>query len=259
MAKKDKLDLKTPDVFHTTSDKIFIWIEEHARTVISVVAAGVVLSLVIIGVNYFAQRREAKAAEAIYQPEDALKKIETRVREERQGETTRVKSAEDKKKPVAKPLGFAAEFGPAVDALEARLKEFPGTRVALVSALNLSYFLMQEKQPARAMAVLDLVTYRPGSSDLLGGFWHMHRGLALIEAKKFKEATEAYQAVLAQKALVAFHPEALLKLGLTKDLEGDVNGARDAYQKVGREYPGTEASGSAQNFLRLLGLKAQKG
>ena len=78
MAKKDKIDLKTPDAFHTTSDKIFVWIEEHAQTVILTVAGGVVLSLIYIGFNFVGQRREARAAEAIYQPEDALKKSRDR-------------------------------------------------------------------------------------------------------------------------------------------------------------------------------------
>ena len=263
MAKKiDKIDLKTPDAFHTTSDKIFVWIEEHAKTVVSVVGVIVALSLIYIAVNFVSQRREARAAETIYQAEGALKKAEASVREAREKENTRVPGPGDKKKaPVAPaaPKTFEQNFGTLVSNVEAKISEIKTTRVGLVAAMNLAYFLIQEKQAARALTVLDLPTARPRSSDVLAGFYAMHRGLALLETSKFKEAAEQYQGVLAEKSLDALHPEALLKLGVARELAGDVDAARESYEKVGRDFPGTEASTSAQNFLRALALKAKKG
>ena len=260
MSKKDKIDLKTPDAFHTTSDKLFHWIERHAQTVGLIVAGVIVLSLGWVGYGYFDSRRESAAAEALFAPETALRKIEAKAHDERAKELTGVAALGDKKKAApARATDFQTEFAPAVEKLEAQIKAYAGTRAGLVSAMSLSHVLVEEKQYARALAALDLVSYRPRSSDILSGFWNMHRGLALMENQKYAEAAEAYRAVLSTKALDALHPEAMFKLGVALELAGDVNAAREHYEKVGREFPGTEASASAGQSLRLLELQGKKG
>lgn len=261
MAKKEKIDLKTPDVFHTTSDKVFHWIERHAQTVGLVVAAAVVLSLGWIGYGFIDARRESAAAEALFGPETALKKVETRVHDERAKQMTGVDAPGDrKKKPEpARAPDFQTDFAPVVEALEVQIKANANTRAGLVAAMSLSHVLIEEKQYARALAALDLVTYRPRSADIMSGFWYMHRGLALLETQKYAEAIQAYRAVLDTKSLDALHPEAMLKLGVAQDLAGDAAAARQTFEKLSREYPGTEASAAAGQSLRVLELQGKKG
>jgi TolA-binding protein len=262
-AKIDKKTLKRPDAFFLTSDKIAAWVEQHAQTVAMGVALIALVGLGWVGYGFLRSHAENQAAEALYGPEAELKKAETAVREERAKKMQELAglSAKDKKqaKPeTLRPVDFAKDYGPFVKKIEATIKDHANTKTALVSALNLSYFLLQQKQYEEALNALNTATYEPSHSDILGGFWLMHRGLVLMENKKYDDAGKAYQAVLDSRALNAFHPEALLKLGVAFELKGEADKARQTYEKLGREFPDSEASSSARQYLRLLELKSQR-
>jgi TolA-binding protein len=51
----------------------------------------------------------------------------------------------------------------------------------------------------------------------------------------------------------------MLKLGMSYEMKGEAEKARQTYEKLGREFPDSEASSSALQYLRLLDLKTQKG
>jgi TolA-binding protein len=245
--KIDKETLKGPDVFISTSEHMLAWIEKHARLFVTLVLVVIVSSVSYVGYGFWRASQEESASNAIYAPENELKKAEERVREER---------AKQKDAPAA---DYAATYSQHVEKVKAQIKAHAGTKAAVVSALNLAYFLIQQNQFEQALEVLNLPTHQPGPNDVLFGFWNMHRGLALMENKKYAEASEAYQAVLKSKGLKYFHPEAMLKMGLASELQGDHQKARETYEKVGREFPNTEASTMAQQYIRLLEMNAQQG
>lgn len=244
--------LKQPDAFVSTSERVFQWLQKHGQLLGLAVGAAAVLAVGWTVYGYWQASAEAKAAEALYAPEADLKKAETKVRDER------AKAMQDKKG-KERPVDFAADYAPAVEKVKAAIKANGGTKAALVSAMNLSYFLLQQKQYPQALEVLSLTTYTPGSGDIIGGFWLMHQGLVNMENQKYDEAAKAYQSVLDSKALAAFHPEAMLKLGVAYELKGDAAKAKQTYEKIGRDFPNSEASGSAQQYMRLLELKPQQG
>lgn len=239
----DKKELKGPDAFVSTSDKVFLWIERHAKTAALVAVAVAVVAVGWIVYGYVQAANERKAADALYGPEAALKKLEAPA-----GELG-----------AKVPKKDAVDFAPAVEKVKVAIKEHAGTRAAVVSALNLSYFLLQQKKAGEALEVLALPSFQPSAKDMLGGFWLMHKGVLLTETQKFEEAQKAFQGVVESSALGVFHPEALLKLGIAQELKGDVEKARQTYQKIAREYPQSEASTSATQYLRLLEMKAQQG
>jgi predicted negative regulator of RcsB-dependent stress response len=268
MSKKiDKAMLKSPDLFISTSDKVLNFIEEHIKTVGAIASVLILLSVGYVTAGYLNSRKEQKAAEALYGPEAVLKKAEADVRDERAKKTQALLGDKTKKAAKAKevkvdenlrPVDFAKDYAPAVEKIKAAIKANAGTKAAMVSALNLSYFLSQQQQFAEALDVLNIPTYHPGNSDLLGGFYLMHRGVMLLENNQVEPAIEAYQSVLSSESLAIFHPEAQLKLGVAYELKGDAAKAREAYEKVGRQFPDTEASSAAQQYIRLLELNAVK-
>lgn len=257
--KEELREIKGPDAFVATSERILDWIARNALLVFGAAGLVVVGVAAWLGMNYLNYLKEQKAVDAIYSAESELKKAETKVREDR---AKAMQEALDPKKgksaatPQA-PVDFAKDYAPLVEPVKAAIQSHSSTRAAVVSALNLSYFLMQQKQFAAALEVLSLPSFRPGNSDVVSGFWHMHRGLTLIENQKPEDAIQVYKEVVAANELKAFHPEALLKLGVAYEAKGEPNLAKENYEKLTREFPNTEASTSAQQYLRLLDLKGQ--
>ncbi len=255
-SKIDKDALKTPDMFLSTSDKIFNFVEQHFKTFLTVVVAALVAGGAYVGMGYLQTRKELKAAEALYVPEAALRKTETGFREEK-AKALKPGDKEKKSEP-AKVEDYARDYAPTVEKIKAAIKDNDSTRAAMVSALTLSSFLLQQKQYSAALEALQLAKFNPPSADLLAGFWFMQSGLVNLENGQTGPAIEAYDHVLKSDALKAFHPEALLKLGVCSELKGDTAKARETYERLGREFPETEAAQNALQFLRLMQMKTPK-
>jgi predicted negative regulator of RcsB-dependent stress response len=258
----DKDALKGPDVFVSTSDKIFNFIEHHFKTVASILGIVLLGAVVYVANNYISSMRETSAASALYPAEAELKRVQGEAQEARAKLLEAQKSGKKGKDAVAKvealpPEDFAKVYAPAVDQLKAQLKQFAARKTALVTALNLSYFLVQQKQFNEALSVLNMITYEPGSNEDLAGLWLLHKGLVLQENQQLDAAISSYQKVLEATRLTPFHPEALLKLGVVFEAKGDAQKARQSYERVGHEFPKTEASQTALQYLRLMDLKSQ--
>lgn len=259
MSKREKIskELKGPDAFVSTSDHVFAWIEKHSGSIGTLCAVALIAAVGYTGNNWWSHHQEEKASEALYPSENALKKAEEKIRDERAEKMKALANPKDKvaAKPDA-PVDFQATYAPAVDKIRTAIKAHSGTRAALVSALNLSTFLIQQKQYSLALDILSIPTYQPASGDLLAGFRLMHAGLAELENNKADEALKNYDNVLKSKDLSYFHSEALLKSGVAYELKGDLARAREAYEKLSRDFPNSEASNTGQQYKRLLDLKA---
>lgn len=265
MSSKDKLtkqDLKGPDAFVSASDHLFHWIERHARSIAAVLLLVAVASLGWVSYGYYSESQERHAAEALFKPETELRDIEAKLRESRAAKMQNLAAGKDKKakaEDLNSPADYEKDFAPAVGKITAAIRAHANTKAAMISALNLASFLVQQKQFAPALQVLEIAKFQPSKNDLLAGFWHMHRGLAYLENQKADEAMKEYKEILDSGSLKSFHPEAWLKTGVAYELKGDTNKARETYEKVDREFRGTEASNAAAQYLRLLELKQQQG
>ncbi len=265
MSSKEKLtkqDIQGPDMFMTFSEKMFHWIERNAKAILAVVSLAAVVALGYTAYGYYSASQERKAAEALFKPEVELRDTDTKLRESRAKKMQDMAIGKDKTIKVAdvdKPADYEKEYSATVAKLTEAIRAHAHTKAAMVSALNLANFLVQQKQYPAALQVLEAPKYKPSDSDLLAGFWHMHRGLAYLENQKAEDAIKEYKEILDSKDLKSFHPEAWLKTGVAHEMKGDLNKARETYEKVDREFKGTEASNTASQYLRLLDLKPQQG
>lgn len=262
---KDKLtkeDIKGPDLFMSTSEKMFKWIEQNSKLLAAVLTVVAVVALGLTGFRYYSEAQERKAAEALFKPETALRETESKLRESKAAKMQEIAAGKDKTVKIEdmnKPADYEKDYAPNVVKITEAIRAHADTKAALVSALNLANFLVQQKQFAAALQVLEAPKFNPSKGDLLGGFWHMHRGLVFLENQKADEALKEYKEVLDSKDLKSFHGEAMLKTGVAYELKGDAAKARETYEKVGREFKGTEASNTASQYLRLLELKPSQG
>lgn len=255
--KIDPNQLKNPDLFVSTSDKIFNYIERHFKAAVALLVLLVVSGVGYVGFGYWKAATEQKAADAIYQPEAGLRKAETDWRELQQKNQSAA-VAKAKILPVEKAADYNQVYAMHVEAMKGQIRAHAETKAALIAALNLAHFLTEQKQYTQALEVLEIPKFKPKSGELLTGFWLMHRGGNYLENQKFEPAIDSYQSVVSTPALKPFHPEALLKLGVCYETKGEADKARTTYERVSREFPETEASTFAKQYLRLLELKPAK-
>ncbi len=244
--KTEKTKAKSPDTFISVSDKVLTLVERNSRAVFGAVVLLALLGVGYVGYGYIQSSREATAVNAIYQAESALKKVREPVGDDTTPPTLGADKSSD----------YPTKFAPLVANIETKIKEHSSTKAALVAALNLSYFLVEQNQFEAALRVLDLPKVQPSSSDLMAGFWSMHRGVVYLENKQLDKAIESYNKVTTSQALKSFHSEALLKLGYSYELKGDLAKAEESYQKVAKDFPNTEAAQSAEQYMRVLRLKS---
>jgi predicted negative regulator of RcsB-dependent stress response len=263
LSKRERIskELKGPDAFVSTSDMILTWMEKHSRSIGTICAAVLIVAIGFTVSSWWSRHQEAKAAEALYAPEAELKKAEEKIRDERAEKMKALANPATKGKSAAKPessrpIDFQVDYAPAVDKIRTQIKAHADTRVALISALNLASFLLQQKQYSLALEILNMAKFNPGSGDLLSGLRLMHMGVAELENGKADEALKDYEQILKVPGLNYFHSEALLKSGIAYEMKGDVARARETYEKLSREFPNTEASTTGQQYRRLLDLKA---
>jgi len=240
--KLTKEELKEPDLFISSSEKFLQWIEAHARIILSTTGLVVVVSLGWLGHGYWQSYQEQQALTALYPVEGALKKVE-----------------EEKAKPDAPKADFASTYAPLIGPIKTVIQQHASTKAAMVSALNLSSFLLDQKQTQEALQVLKLVRFQPQKQNVLNGFWSLHLGLAYLENKELDQALKAYQGLLEVPDQKPFHPEALLKQGLTWELKGDREKAKSSYERLSREFPESESAKAAQQQLRFMDLKSEQG
>ncbi len=99
------------------------------------------------------------------------------------------------------------------------IKNHAETKAALISAMNLANFLIEQKQFAAALEVVEAPRYTPSEGDLLSGFCACTEA-GLLENKKAEEAIKEYNKVIEAKKLQSFHAEAWLKAGIAHELKG---------------------------------------
>lgn len=230
-SKIDKETLKGPDTFISTSEKVFKWVEKHSRLMIFAAAGVLAASLLWVGYGFWQTRQETRAAEALYPSQHEIKQL------------------------VEKNGDVAV----AIEALKSAMKAHASAKATLISGLEVSQALLKQKKFDAALQILEIPTYRPAKDDVLFALAYMHKGLVLAENNKFDDAIKSYELVVAADQLKSFHAEALVKIGLMQEAKGEVDKARLSYERVGREFPNTEAAISAGQYLRLLGIKSTAG
>lgn len=245
--KISKEELKGQDAFLTASARALDFVEHHGKVFFAVIIVVILGGIAYAAAGYLGARKERLAAEAIYPSEAELKKV--------QGPTSDPMSMAPRPQIVD---DYNGKVAPLVAKVEAQIQAHSDTKTAIVSAMNLSYFLVQQKRFAEAMKVLDIPKASAADSDLLLGLWDMHRGMVYLENRETEKALAIYQSVVKLDRLKLFHSEALLKIGYCHELTGDLTKARESYEKVEREFPNTEAAQSAQQSMRVMQLKTPR-
>ncbi|MCC7404852.1 MAG: hypothetical protein IT288_10690 [Bdellovibrionales bacterium] len=248
MSKKlTKEDIKGPDAFIATSDKLGRWIEKHKVTVFGTLSAALLIGAGLVGWEQWTLYRERSAQNALYAIEAKVKK--------KQDEIAKAEQEKVAKKEARADRVLATDYGPLVDEYQAKIGELAGSKAAAISAIHLAALYMdyQEFEKAHALLTQQLGNTRQGSTFY--GLLHMQLGTALAALNKHEDAKREFNLVVGDSTAQFLHAEAVLKLGLTEEMLGNVDQAREHYNRASQEFSTTDAGKTAKAYLRLLSME----
>jgi predicted negative regulator of RcsB-dependent stress response len=258
---KSEIDARTPDAFLSFSDKALKWIEDNWAPVGGVFGVLIVAGLGWVGYSQWQGYTERKAAVAIYEVEAKIRdKRDAFAREEdkRLQELSNALDSKDKNKTLPdlspRKIDFDSNFADLARELEKRILDHKNTNAAAVASLNLAGLYLSNKKAELADAFLSKIERAKDPS--LTALLKMQKAIIAMELGDFPRATAGFESLISDRKSEFLHPDALLKLGVCQEKQGQVEDAKGTFERVSTEYADSEAGRSAKAYLRLLQLEA---
>lgn len=228
----------------------------YQKAIVGVLGVALLGVGVYLGAQWWSQRHEATARSVLFEVEEPLYKkrddaIKAIVESKKDAKNKNSFAPDDLVLP-----NFDSEYLPMVQSLQKSIEVHKGTKAALVSALSLARFALDQKRPELVRETLATALQGMPKADLVTSLGEMQ--LANIDASmgQYEKARDRYQALLNSLGKEVLGSEVLLRLGLCSQKLGQNAQAKDYYQRVIREYAGSEAANSAKTYLRVLEFEA---
>ncbi len=239
MAKLTKEEVKAPDKFIQLTDNLIAALERHRKAVFGTIVLGFLAVGGLTLSSYFMNRSERIAQSELYE----IEKQDTEIAK---------KISEDK---TAKP----SETGEGLDKYTeviAKYEKFitagKSDKSTAMAAIDLSHLYRKHAQFEKAETVLKKLSAQTKKGDVFFDAMLMELANVQIELQKFDESIKTSESIVADLAAKYFHPQALLNIGLCYSKQGNIDKAKEYYQKVETNYDKTDAAQTAKSYLRLL-------
>lgn len=225
-----KEELRRPDIFLYWGQKIVDKMLRFQMVIIALFSVILLVSLGWIGMNYMQTRRDVSATAAFYPVE---KQLETEMEKD--------KKVSDK----------------AIAEYEKIFNENLSSRAAMVSLVSVTPVMIRSGRAEQALGWFKSLRYEAPAKEIGFGLAQMTLGVVALEANQLDVALAAYQTVIANSHQKTFHAEAILKSGIAYQMKNESDKAREAYERVRREFPKSSAGELALSYL--LALQTKKG
>lgn len=249
MSKKTHDEAKEPDAFISTSEHVVKWLVKYRVPAIGLVVAVLVTSMGWVGFNYWRNRTEVKASNFLFQYESKLRDAESK--------RVAARTKDLKLKPNTESE-YKEFLESPVNAWIEGLATVKNTRAAQLSALMLSQTLWEQKYFEPALRALQVPAVKRSVQNWVDAAWWLHKGVILLENQKADEAIVAFDLVLKSDKAKMFHPEALLKLGISYSVKGEREKAKAQYDRLEQAFPNSEAAKSAKLYRRWSQVQAHQ-
>jgi tetratricopeptide (TPR) repeat protein len=257
VAKKlTKKEIKEPDAFISTVDRISEALYEHRRPIYIAVGALLAIGIVYSATEYYQKTTERKGQTALYEVEAEYEMIKEDFEGAMAAEPSDEKDKVDSKLKQASG-NIEQDYGKVIKGFEKVIKEHSSTNASVLASIKLAKLYEDYNQQDKALEVLQKATKRVDSGDLFFAFVHTQIGNLLLEKNDCNKAIEHWQKVTKSKDLKFSHAPVLLKTGLCYEKLGQVDKAKSSYEKITKDFDSTTSADSARKYLRMLSTKSE--
>lgn len=255
-----KEDLKKPDQFKATMDKVMAWILKNPKVVLGGIAAFLVFGLSLVLISYLEHEKEVLQQEKYFLVE---KKYAEQKRKFDEATRQLELKKSDKNAVVDESLKTAsgdltADYGTVVHEFEGIIANGHGTRAAQMAALHLSNIYVSYGKKDEAYSVLEKITHDLHKGDSLKALLLLQKGNILVDQDKCADAQIAWQKIVADKGLSYAHDQAKLRTALCFEKMNEPAKAEAIYKEIVAKESNANADFTtvkeAQKYLRLLNV-----
>jgi predicted negative regulator of RcsB-dependent stress response len=254
--------LRNADQFQRSMIEGFQWTTSHSKIVIGLVVAFVVLAGGFSLAQYQQMKTETQVQEKYFVLEKQYMEKKSGFDQADQAklkkDTPTDKANKKAPTPVAATGDLQKDYGDIPASFESLVKEFPKSRGAQMSALNLSEIYLQYKKPEEALRALNAVSGNLGSSEMLSALVLSQLGSVYADQNNCKDAVQQWEKIVNNKSLRFAHDEAKIRMGICYESLNDLTKAEQLYTEVSKKDDANGdfgASRDAEKYLRLLKMK----
>lgn len=248
-----KEDLKSPDAFLSTADRVSQVLSEYAQPIVATLVAILLVGGGWLGYNQWDNYRERKAGEELFAIKAALDKKQEEVRSASLPNLDK-DNLDFMNLPTVKG-DFDQDFRPLVSRFEQAISSHHGRRVTVAASLELAAFLVEHERFERAAEVLKGTEARMSRRGLLAPLLWMQLASIQSHLDNWDEVIRLYNKVLENPQATSVHADTLLKLGVAFEKIGEWDMARNMYTRASTDYGDSDAGRRARSYLRLLDIK----
>lgn len=252
MEKLTKEEVRKPDVFLATMGTAWKRVEQYRTLLVAALGGLIILGGGFSLYAWLNTKKEAKAQAAYYLAKKSLGKMEEQFIAKPKAATSPGKKSESTPPAKTKTGNIETDYGTAIADLEAVVKSNPGTRAAVLAAIDMSDILVEYKQVDRAVQNLSSALKNLPQNELLYGLGALKLGAAQQARGSCESAIQSWSKITESHALSFLHGESYLRQGLCYEALSQKQKAIELYQKVSTDFADTDAGKSAKKYLRLL-------
>lgn len=245
MAKKlSKDEIKGPDAFVATTDRIIEKLNEYKSIVFIVLGIAFLAGATKVGIDLVDSAKESKAQTKLFHFQNQVVKI----RQDLNKTGIEEKSAQ----------AFDKHYGSVAGEWKAAIGGLKNTVAAQASAIELAFFAGEFKKPEMAKEVLLSVASEVKPDQFLYGLVLNQLGTVYSTLGDCNSSIGYFDKVLSAQGQGHIFPDVLLNKSVCLGVLGKTDESRSLLERIKDEYSETNAARSATSYLRLLMIKKTK-
>lgn len=251
MSKKKKtVQVEETDLLALFIKRTQIWVSHNFKYILSVFVSSVLILGLFFLNSYWKKQLNKQAAEYLYGARKALMLAEKKAGGDVLGFDSSQNFFGQSKKAknnLEKIEGLSKNY-------IAVIKKHIHRPVALEAAIELAHFLYKYEKLQPAIDLLNTASsYK--KKNVVGFLMSLQLGSYLMDKAEYAQAIEQMQFITEDKSAKWLWPSSLIKIALCYEKQNQTDRATETYLKIKKDFPDSQESERASQYLNLLALQ----
>ena len=252
--KKQPAQVEETDLLALFIKRTQLWVSHNFKYILSVLVSGVLILGLFFLNSYWKKQLNKQAAEYLYEARKVLMLAEKTAG----GDVLGFDNSQNFFGQSKKAKHNLEEIAGLSKNYIAVIKEYIHRPSALVASIELAQFLHKYEKPELAIDLLSAASsYK--KKNVMGFLLSLQLGSYLMDKAEYALAVEQMQFITENKSAKWLWPSTLIKIALCYEKQSKIAKAKEVYLQVKKDFPDSQESDRAIQYLNLLTLQEGLG